>query len=619
MNMNGIKLALFFFLINSTLNAAGRNDTLYFADYINKGQADATPSMLKILEDAKKRSAPKISIGKGPYHFYNEKAFERYYNVSNHDASLKRTAFPLFGMKDLEIIGDSTELIFHGNMIPIIMDSSANIRLKGFSIDWQVPLYSEMEIIAVNENEHTFDLAVKCAYEIRNRELVFLKEGYEHNLGRSEFWDPKTKAVAFNRIPSLETRASKTIVRNDDQRNITTPHTALIPFNRFKGVELTLFAEEIKPGLVRISGHRGRLPQVGWILVCKGENSTNRMAPAIVIKNSKNIRINNVTVHHAGGMGVICERTENIELDGFNVALKNGSGRILTTTADATHFVNCKGFIKINNGLFENMLDDATNVHGVWLRVTDLIDSVTLGANIGHFQQTGFNFAQNGDLCGFVKENDSYDNFFESKVESVKPINNLYFIIKFRDKLENVKVGDLIENLDWYPELQISGCTVRNNRARGFLLATPRRIVCENNSFSSVNSAIHINALFGGKWYESGVVEDCLIQNNYFGDNAYGGGNVAVIAGTPGKSHDKYPYGKIVIQHNTFKNFNPYILNISGVEYLAFKNNKIEFSGNYPILFKNNPVLNINAVKHEEIQDNTIPKGVALKGIEESH
>lgn len=615
MNVIKIKLVLFFLLFNLIHLQAGINDTLYLSDYLKKGQRDVTPSMLKLIDMAKQRPGAIISIGRGTYHFYNEKAFEKYYDVANHDASLKRTAFPLMGLKNTTIVGDNAMLIFHGLMVPFIIDCSEGISLKGFSIDWEVPLYSEMEIVAVDDNECTFDLAVKCTYEIRNNELIFLKEGYEHNLGRAEFWDPKTGAVAFNRIPSPETRTCKTLIRNGEQLTSLYPPDPNTPINRFRGTEISLFARELTPGLIRISGHKGRMPRAGWILVCKGETSLNRMAPAIVIKNSRKICLKNVTVHHAGGMGLICERTENIEINGFNVALRKGSERTLTTTADATHFVNCKGLIKMNNCLFENMLDDATNVHGVWTRVAELIDSVTVGVNIGHFEQTGFDFAQPGDLCGFVKDGKSLLPILKAEAVEVKKINSRYYIIKFNEKLKDIEAGDLIENLDWYPELEISGCTIRNNRARGFLLGTPKRIICENNYFSSVNSAIRINGSFSGKWYESGVVKECFIWNNYFADNAYGGGNVAVIAGDRNKSEDQYLYTNIVIQGNIFKTFNPYILDLSGIEYLTFKNNRIEISSNYPLLYKDNPVLNISDVKYEDISGNQIPQGVLLKGI----
>lgn len=584
------------------------------SDYISKKDKDATPGMLRLLSDAKKTGQAKIIIEKGVYHFYPEKALEKYCNISNHDDGLKRTPFPFIGFKNIEIVADSAEFIFHGPMVPLIIHGSENIKLSGFSIDWEVPLYSELEVIAANENDQTFDVKVKCPYEIRNRELIFLKEGYEHNLARSECWDPKTGAVAFNSFGSLVTRNDKSLVRFGEQLQYLYEQDPQPNVNRFRGVQLSLIANELSPGVIRISGHKGKLPEPGWIIVCKGENSLNRMAPAISVQNSSNISLTNVTVHHAGGMGIICEKTENITLDHFNVALKKGSGRILTTTADATHFVNCRGLVSMKNCLFENMLDDGTNVHGTFVRIVDIIDSRTFGVHLGHFQQLGYDFGNQGDLIGFVREGDSFNPFLKSRLAGIEKINHRYYLLKFKDELKGIEKGDLLDNLDWYPELVISGCTVRNNRARGFLFNTPHRILCERNYFSSMNSAIHLNTSFAKFWYESGRVLDCTIRNNVFGDNAYAGGNNALIEGRLDKSKDKFPYGTIIIENNTFKTFDPYILNISGVDSLVFKNNKVEISGNYPMNKKESPVLNISAINHETIEGNQIQKGLVLKG-----
>ena len=607
-------LGVFLILFCTGCEKAISANVLKSSDYISKNEKDATSGMLRLLSDAKKVGNAKVIIEKGIYHFYPEKAYEKYCYISNHDDGLKRTPFPLLGFKDIEIVADSAEFIFHGSMVPLIIHGSENIKLSGFSIDWEVPLYSELEVVAINENDQTFDVKVKCPYEIRNGELIFLKEGYEHNLARSEYWDPKTGAVAFNSIGSLETRKDKSMTRFEDQLHYLYDQDIQLTVNRFRGVQLSLIANELAPGVVRISGHKGKLPKPGWIIVCKGENSLNRMAPAITVQNSSNISLTNITVHHAGGMGIICEKTENITLDHFNVALKKGSGRILTTTADATHFVNCKGLVSMRNCLFENMLDDGTNVHGTFVRIVDIIDNKTIGVHLGHFQQLGYDFAHQGDLCGFVREGDSFNPYFQARLAGIEKINNRYYLLKFKDELKGIEKGDLLDNLDWYPELIISGCTVRNNRARGFLFATPHKILCENNFFSSSNSAIELNTSFAKYWYESGRVLDCTIKNNVFGDNAYVGGNRAVIEGRSDKSNDKFPYGKLVIENNTFNTFNPYILDISGVESLVFKNNKVESSGNYPLSVKDNPVLDIRNVNHELIEGNQIQKGLLLKG-----
>ena len=584
------------------------------SDYINKNEKDATSGMLRLLSDAKKIGHAKVIIEKGVYHFYPEKALEKYCFISNHDDGLKRTPFPLIGFKNIEIVADSAQFIFHGLMVPFIIHGSENVKLSGFTIDWEMPLHSEMEVIATNEKDHTFDVKAKCPYEIRNGELIFLKEGYEHNLARSECWDPKTGAVAFNSFGSLVTRNDKSLVRFSEQLQYLYEQDPQLNVNRFRGVQLSLIANELSPGEIRISGHKGKLPEPGWIIVCKGENSLNRMAPAISVQNSSNISLTNVTVHHAGGMGIICEKTENITLDHFNVTLKKGSGRILTTTADATHFVNCRGLVSMKNCLFENMLDDGTNVHGTFVRIVDIIDKKTIGVHVGHYQQLGYDFANQGDLIGFVREGDSFNPYFQARLAGIEKINHRYYLLKFKEELTGIEKRDLLDNLEWYPKLTISGCTVRNNRARGFLLATPHKILCENNFFSSMKAAIHLNTSFANIWYESGRVMDCTIRNNGFGDNAYTNEYTATIEGRLDKSKDKFPFGKIIIENNSFNTFNPNILDISGVDSLVFKNNKVEQSGNYPMNKKGKPVLVISAVNHETIEGNQIQKGLVLKG-----
>jgi len=47
---------------------------------------------------------------------------------------------------------------------------------------------------------NTFDLrlADNMPYTIRNEQLIFIKEGFEHDLNHAILFDPKRKAVAYN-------------------------------------------------------------------------------------------------------------------------------------------------------------------------------------------------------------------------------------------------------------------------------------------------------------------------------------------------------------------------------------------------------------------------------------
>nr|AIA93734.1 CAZy families GH110 protein [uncultured Shewanella sp.] len=101
--------------------------------------------------------------------------------------------------------------------------------------------------------------------------------------------------------------------------------------------------------------------KVGDILVF----SPRRDFPGIVISDSAGVALEHVTLHHCGGMGVIAQRSADLSLSHVKVTPPVGGKRVVSLTADATHFVNCRGKIEMTDCLFENQKDDATNVHGL--------------------------------------------------------------------------------------------------------------------------------------------------------------------------------------------------------------------------------------------------------------
>lgn len=69
--------------------------------------------------------------------------------------------------------------------------------------------------------------------------------------------------------------------------------------------------------------------------------------------------------------------------------------------------------------------------------------------------------------------------------------------------------------------MRAEGWEKRIPGARSILVSTPRKVVIEGNTFSSIMSAI----LFEGDmshWYESGAVRDVTVRNNRFLDGTYG-------------------------------------------------------------------------------------------------
>lgn len=78
---------------------------------------------------------------------------------------------------------------------------------------------------------------------------------------------------------------------------------------------------------------------------------------------------------------------------------------------------------------FESMLDDATNIHGVYMTVVDRFSGNRFGASFGHFQQEGFDFAEQGDSLVFIDRAD-LGVLGCGRVEEVNHVNENYYIIE---------------------------------------------------------------------------------------------------------------------------------------------------------------------------------------------
>ncbi len=237
----------------------------------------------------------------------------------------------------------------------------------------------------------------------------------------------------------------------------------------------------------------------------------------------------------------------------------------------------------------------------------EILDSNTVRVSLKHFQQAGFKFAAPGDEVWFIKQpnpNRSETNTV-SKVYNVdEQITDLTFTHKLPQELRK---GDVIENKTWNPTYTMRGCTIRHHRARNLMLKTPLKTVIEDNYFQSMMSSI----MFRGellKWYESGSVEDVLIQNNTFHNCVTSGSDHAVLNISPhfNDAFDKEQlYDKnIRFINNTINTTTPSIFWADRVDGLLIKGNKINFNRDYTPISPNSPMINLQNSNNVTIMDN---------------
>ncbi|MBI9070234.1 MAG: hypothetical protein JEY94_01465 [Melioribacteraceae bacterium] len=584
-------LAAMIFIVFVFACSSGNNEKgieLNAVDYGLTEGVDGTQAIIRALDDARQKNASKLIIPKGIYFFSNEKALEKYISISNNDNGLKRMVFSITGFNNFEIDANGSEFIFDGLLIPFVIEQSENITIKGLSIDWKSPLYGQAEVIANNKSKKTFDVKIddEFKYEIHKGTLYFKTARGYHDTGKNLFFYPGKEGTVYN-VDSYK----------------------LDPWGKWHSDSYE--AKELKKGLVRITNRiNSNLPEPGWIWVSKGTDElSDRTSPAIRIYKSFGIDLLNVTIYHSGAMGVIGEKSGDVTIENMKVIASPNTSRAVSTTADATHFVNCKGTIRVKNSYFANMLDDAINVHGIYTKIVDIIDEHTIGVKQIHVEQHGFDFAEAGDTI-VVADNKTLLPVDTLVVKKYKWYNEEYQKITVSQPInKNVKVNFGVENASWSAGLEFVSSTVEKNRARGILFSTRGKVFVDGNTFSNMMAGISISG-DNNYWFESGPSESVTISNNKFINCTTGGKGNSVIMIAPIITHpqlsDGYYLREINIMNNLFEAYDKQILFALSVERLNFMNNTIIHSNKFTALYPAKSTFEINSCRNINIENNNL-------------
>lgn len=549
---------------------------LIFSNYVNAGEiieikhqkGDMTAIVRKMIAQTKATDI-KIVFEKGSYLFLPDYAISKYSYITNHGNGLKRIVFLLEKFNSVEIEGNGSEFIFHGQVAPFQISECKKVTIKNLTIDWDIPFLFQGEVTAVNKTEDWL-------------EIKPFTEGYSWKVEKDQIKFPNIDGFSFFELGS-------TLAFNKELKRV-----AYGAFDMNIGPR---WVEKRPNGILRLHENLKKYsPQVGEILNSKGESEQNRYAPAFQVLNSKDILLEGITIHHALGMGFLFERSENIVISKCNIYVRKGSDRAVSTIADATHFCNCKGDILVENCEFRHMLDDGTNVHGTYVEVKEVVDQKSLIIELKHFEQLGFEFAAKGDEIWFIQQPNPSRGVV-NKVADVAIVNDSFIKISFENDLpSDLKSGAVLENKTWNPSFTMRGCTIKDHRARNVIIKTPLKIVIENNNFSSMMSAIQLRGdTF--YWYESGAVTDVLIRNNRFVDCAYGGNEAAILYVTPrlGKAFDNYALfdSNIRFENNTIETFGNRIVWADRVDGLNISGNTIVKTKEHPELYPNTPLFDL--------------------------
>ena len=562
-----------------------------------------------ILPDTKENTAPRLaavlekikseitatdslvlSMKKGKYDFYPDAALERKYYISNHDQdNPKSVGIALEHFINLTLDAQGSDFIFHGRMLPIALVESEQLTIKNLHIDFETPHICQAVVVENDtlKQEITFAPAPWVNYRIQDSVFLHSGLGWEQQPKSGIAFEPQTKRIVYN-TGDIQMKTSK--------------------------------VEEISPRIIKAHGWKNSKLIPGTVLAMR---IGPRPTPGVFVHKGKNIKLENIKVHYAEGMGLLAQLTENIHLKGFDVALRGADDpRYFTAQADATHFSGCKGVIISEDGLYENMMDDAINIHGTYLKMIARRDSKTVVAKYMHGQSYGFDWADVGDTVQFIRSGTM--ELWEEKnvIHAIRPLRkNLddpikEFYIEFEEPLTEEIDPDFtdvgIENLTWTPAVVFTNNLIRNNRARGALFSTPKPTRVENNIFDHTSGCAILLCGDSNGWYETGSCRDVTIRKNTF-INAltsmyqFTNAVISIYPEIPNlDKQEKYFHGGIRIEDNDFITFDQPLLYAKSVEDIRFSENRIQTNRDFPAFHWNKERILLERVKEATVSGNTI-------------
>lgn len=521
---------------------------VYVKDYLSEGmlEADAYPAVRQALEECMKTPNSTLVLPGGVLPIQDMHCFEKFMRISNNDPGSKRIAFDIEGVQGLTIEGNGTRLLFSGYISPFYIADSKDICIRDLTIDFTRPFTSEGKVVETGKDWVRLQFPEEAGARIMEGTLRFRdKNRVSFPYGNLLEFDSAKKEVAYH------------------------VHDYWI----WHGV----LADEMPDGTFKIY-KEGLTATPGNVLVFGAES---RLNPAFTLDGCDGFTLEKVNMWQCCGMGVIAQRSSDLLLDHVQVVPAPGEDKVISISADATHFINCRGYIKMLDCTFMNQKDDATNIHG-WYAVTKeqpAADQLVLWSNYG------VDFARPGMSLEFVNHHTmmTYDTL---KVRDVKKYNDEYSLVTFDESIpDSFELGDALADAEANPDVLISGCYIGNNRARGLLIGSKGHVVIEKNTFHTPGTAILFEG-DGNYWYEQSGVKDVTIRDNLFencmyGSATWGSAVIAVGSGIPDKEHSRYHSG-IVVEGNTFRGFDSRIVNLYCVDGFVYRNNTVETSADYP-------------------------------------
>jgi hypothetical protein len=391
----------------------------------------------------------------------------RYNLRANGNPARRDVLFPVTHMDGLTIRGRGAELMMNGTAGIFTFTECQNITVEGLTVDWDRPAFSQGTVVATSPR--WFDVRIESGFPVHGGEPVTSFMSY----------DPATRRP-YGRDLDVYDAAEKT--------------------------------ELVGPQVLRVHLKRSLPVKVGTLLVLRHQT----YGPGVFrFHRCADVRVSDVTVFTVPGMSLVGSISTNISLKRYNVLLRPGSGRMMSATADASHFAGCKGTVSLEDCTFEGMGDDGVNVKsGLYLTVKERVDDRTV---LGQHNLKFPDVPDAGDAIE-LSHPENLLPFASNHVASASldaGAEKIHRITFAKPLPAELRPGDVLGNASRTPKLRMKHCTVRANRARGVLCQT-RDAVIEDCTFRHCTGPGVLVLTEIAHFHESIGTRHVTVRNNRF-------------------------------------------------------------------------------------------------------
>lgn len=429
------------------------------------------------------------------YHFYKDFSEHRLYHMTNtdsFDAPDKYFAILLENKEGITIDGNGSTFVIHGDMCAFALVKCKNITIKNFRISYNSPTNFEFTVKNRSRHKIVYSIPESSEFAVKNKNIVF----YEKSpFSKENYYECKNNRKCYCNVIHRD---------NEVFRTQLSPTKTAVKIKRLNQSEIE--CTYIIPPSFNV-GDTVALSR-NW---CR-DNS------GLFFWECSDITSNNITVNYMHGFGWLSQMCENLSFNKINFTPDFERGYKVSSFADCIHVCGCKGYVNINECLFEHPHDDGINIHGAFLRLKNIIDSHTAVFEFAHRQQGGYKNFFAGDRVKFYSRMDlSEFNGIYTVKSTLDDIDNKCVTITFNEQLPKMTNKMAVaENITYNPKVSITNCTFRYIPTRGILCTTREESDISGNIFKSLKMPDIFISCDCKDWYESGPCKNLKIHNNTF-------------------------------------------------------------------------------------------------------